>query len=89
MDAAEKAELYLRHPDEEPEIVGGLPYLIHPPSRLAPTASWLRFRDKTVLPAMARRPDDPNLPRFLAQVETVLAWRATIPAEQRFWKADP
>jgi len=88
MDAEEKAERYLQHPDEAPEISGGLPYLIHPPSRLASTAAWLRFRDRTLLPAMQLRPDDPNLPRFLAQVEVVLAWRATIPPEKRFWRPD-
>jgi hypothetical protein len=82
-----KATLYLQHP-APPELVGVLPYLIHPPSRLASTAAWVRFRDEMLLPMIGHRPDDPNLPRFLAQVEIVLACRATIPAHDRFWRAD-
>jgi hypothetical protein len=34
------------------------------------------------------QPDDPNLPNFLKQVEAVLAWRAAVPPEDRFWKAE-
>lgn len=81
-----KARLYLEHPDECPELVGILPYLIHPPGKLSATASWLRFRDKTLLPMIERRPDDPNLQNLLTQVENILAWRATVPAEDRFWR---
>jgi hypothetical protein len=87
MTPERKVALYLQHPDETPELVGCLPYLIHPPSRLASTAACVRFLDKTLLP-MIEHPDDLNLPRFLAQVETALAWRAAIPAHDRFWKAD-
>ena len=87
--AAERAALYFQHPDETPELIGVLPYLIHPPSRLSSTASWIAFRDRTVLPMMVAEPDDPNLPNFLAQIETILAWRAAIPPDKRFWKADP
>lgn len=83
-----KARLMLEHPDECPEIDGVLPYLIYPPSRLSSTARWLRFRDGTLLPLIAERPDDQFLPQFLAQTEAVLAWRAALPPEQRFWKAD-
>ena len=83
-----KAQLYLQHPEESPEPVGVLPYLIHPPSKLSSTASWISFRDKTLLPMMRQRPDDPNLPNFLKQVEAVLAWRALISPEERFWKED-
>jgi hypothetical protein len=85
-DRARKARMYLEHPDECPKLIGTLPYLIHPPGRLSATASWLRFRDKTLLPMIQHRPDDPNLPNFLRQVESILAWRATIAAEDRFWK---
>lgn len=88
MDAETKARLCAEHPDESPEIDGILPYLIHPPSRLSSTASWRRFRDGTLLPLIAERPDDPFLPQFLAQTEVVLAWRAALPPEQCFWKAD-
>jgi hypothetical protein len=84
----QKAQLYLQHPEERPELIGVPPYLIHPPSKLSSTASWIRFRDKTLLPMIEHRPDDPNLPNFLKQVEAVLAWRAAVPPENRFWKAD-
>lgn len=83
-----KCQLLLAHPDECPELIGALPYLIHPPSKLSATARWIAFRDKTVIPMIAAEPDDPNLPNFLKQVEAILAWRATIPPEERFWKAD-
>jgi hypothetical protein len=84
LDRARKARLYLEHPDESPELIGTLPYLIHPPGKLSATASWLRFRDKTLLPMIKHSPDDPNLPNFLRQVEIILAWRTTVPAEDRF-----
>lgn len=83
-----KARLMLEHPDESPELVMAPPFLIHPPSRFASTARWQRFRDRTLLPLIAAMPDDPFLPRFLAQTETVLVWRAARPPEQRYWKAD-
>jgi hypothetical protein len=63
-----------------------LPYLIHPPSKLGSTAAWLDFRDKTLLPAIQDWPDDPNLPNFLKRVEAILAWRETVPPQDRFWK---
>lgn len=87
--AAERAALYLQHPDESPKLIGVLPYLIHPPSRLSSTASWIAFRDRTLLPMMRSDPDDPNLPNFLAQVEKILAWRATVRPQDRFWRPDP
>jgi hypothetical protein len=88
MDCETKRRLFMQHPDESPDIAGMLPYLIHPPSRIARTARWEQFRDRTLLPLIADRPDDPWLPQFLAQTEAVLAWRAALPPEQRFWKAD-
>jgi hypothetical protein len=84
-----RAQLYLQHPDECPELIATLRYLIHPPSKLSATASWLGFRDKTLLPMIRHSPDDPNLPNFLKQVEMIVAWRATVAPEDRFWKADP
>ncbi len=86
--ATERAALYLRHPDECPPLIGVLPYLIHPPSRLSSAAAWAAFRDRTLLPMMRSRPDDPNLPNFLAQVEAILAWRSFVRPEHRFWKPD-
>jgi hypothetical protein len=85
-DRERKARLYLEHPDESPELTETLPYLIHPPGKLSATTAWLRFRDETLLPMIQHRPDDLNLPNFLRQVETILTWRATVPAEHRFWK---
>lgn len=87
MDGKQKAQLLLQHPDESPEIVGMLDYLIDPPSRLASTARWVRFRDN-MAQAVSDRPDDPHFPLFLAQAEKILAYRATIAPEQRIWKAD-
>ena len=83
-----KAQLYLQHPDESPEPIGVLPYLIHPPSRMSSTAAWIAFRDRTLLPMMRHDPDDPNLPGFLKHVEAILAWCAALPPQDRFWKAD-
>ncbi len=80
-----KARLYFEHPDECPELVGPLPYLIDPPGKLASTSSWLRFRDETLM-MMRHRPDDPNLANFLMQVECILVWRASVAPEDRFWK---
>lgn len=85
-DRQRKILLYVEHPDESPELIGNPSYLIHPPSRLSSTASWIRFRDETLLPMIEHRPDDANLPNFLKQVEAILAWRAAVPAEDRFWK---
>lgn len=52
------------------------------------TAAWEPFRDRTLRPLIAEKPDDLNLPNFLKQAEAILAWRATIAPEDRFWKAD-
>jgi len=87
-DREEMAELYLQHPSECPELIGVLPYLIHPPSKFGATAAWVSFRDRTLLPMLRHDPDDPNLPNFLKQVEIILAWRAAILPEKRFWKSD-
>lgn len=84
----DKVQLLLQHPDESPEITGTLPYLLEPPRRLSSTSRWLRFREETLLPLIAERPDDPHLSHFLQQAEAVLAWRAAVPPDRRFWKAD-
>lgn len=65
-----------------------LPYQVHPPSKLSSTARWIESRGNPVLRMIEHRPDDRNLPNVLKQVEIVLAWRAAIPPEERFWKAD-
>jgi hypothetical protein len=83
-----KAHLYLQHPDESAALIGVLPYLIHPPSRLSSSRAWAFFRDATLLPMIQHRPEDPNLSNFLSQVENILKWRGDIPLEDRFWKPD-
>ncbi|MCP3385960.1 hypothetical protein NLM31_36790 [Bradyrhizobium sp. CCGUVB4N] len=85
-----RAQLFLQHPHNCPDdCPDPLDYLIHPPGTFSPTARWLEFRDETLLPMMNERPDDRNLPLFLRQVERVLAYRAAISPEERFWKVDP
>ncbi len=82
--------LLFAHPSASPDGLGSLPYLIEPPSSpMSATSRYVRFRDLTLLPMMAERPDDPHLPKFLAAVEAVLAWREGVAPEERFWKADP
>jgi hypothetical protein len=49
-------------------------------------ANICKYRDETSPPMIAARPDDPHLPKFLRCVEVGLAWRATIPPEDRFWR---
>lgn len=88
MTHEEYGQLLYEHPSESPETVGILPYLIDPPSILASTARWMKFRDGTLRPMIEEMPDDPNLPLFLAQAEKILAYRATIAPERRIWKAD-
>ena len=88
MTSIEKADLYLRHPEDEPEPVGVRNYLIHPPSKLSSTAAWMDFRDKTLLPLNRDRPEDVNIQNFLNQVKVILAWREDVPHEYRFWRAD-
>jgi hypothetical protein len=67
-------EILAAHPEPD-DLTGPLPYL-YPPSKLSSTARWIAFRDKTLLPMMRMYPDDENLPKFLRQVQAVLAWRA-------------
>lgn len=76
------------HPDECPEGLGLLPFLIHPPSRMSATSAWIRFRDRTLRPLRAENPTDPAFGMFLEQVAAILAFRESVPPEERFWKAD-
>lgn len=62
--------------------------LIDSPSKMAPTAAFAHFRDRTLVPMMQMHPDDPDLPKFLECVEAVLAWRAPIAPGNRFWRSD-
>ncbi len=83
-----KAYLMLLHPDESPELVGVTSGCVNPPSRFRSDAKWIHFRDTCVVPMIEACPDNPNWPRYLAQIEKILAWRASIPVEDRFWKPD-
>ena len=82
-------ELIFGHPSSTPDDLGPLDYLIHPPSSVfSPTSAYLRFRDQTLMPMMVERPDDPNLPKFLAVIEAILVWREAVPPNERLWRAD-
>jgi hypothetical protein len=82
-------EFFLQHPATSPDTRLKMgPYLICGPSTFCSTARWLAFRDRTLLPMIEERPGDAFLADYLLQVEKILAWRAAIPAEQRFWRAD-
>ncbi len=83
-----KGYLMLLHPDESPDPIAGTFCCVNPPSRFGSDAKWMRFRDRCVIPMMAADPDHPDWPRYLAQVEAILAWRASIPPEDRFWRQD-
>ncbi|WP_226019362.1 hypothetical protein [Novosphingobium sp. FKTRR1] len=84
-----KGYLMLLHPDESPDLAGPTAGCVNPPSKFRSDAKWIHYRDTCVIPMIAACPDDPNWPLRLAQIEKILAWRASIPAEDRFWKVDP
>jgi hypothetical protein len=85
-----KGELFWQHPAEWPDdFTGTHQYLIHPPDKLSSTAAWIRSRDNTLLSMIDDHPDDPDLPNYLRCVEAILAWRAEVALEDRFWRADP
>lgn len=84
-----KGYLMLLHPDESPELVGPVSGCVNPPSKFRSDAKWRHFRDTCVIPMIEANPDDPNWPLRLAQIEKILAWRASVPAEDRFWQAAP
>ena len=62
--------------------------LFEPPSELASTREWLKFRDEILRPLLAGYPHDPNLPNLLRQTNVILAWRETVAPEDRFWRSD-
>jgi hypothetical protein len=73
-----------RHPSAIPQERRPSPLLIEPPGRFSATRHWQQFRDElsSLLPAYA---GDPNLPQYLKTADQVIAWRATVPPEGRFW----
>ncbi len=84
-----KARLIFEHPPISPDhFPAPLSGLVDPPSPTASSSKLRDFRDSCVIPMMQARPDDPNWPAFLRQVEIVLAWRETISPRDRFWRPD-
>lgn len=60
-------KLMVEHPHSRPgDLVGRLPYVLGNPSIMARMSAWVRFRDETLPPMMAARPDDPQLPEVPA-----------------------
>jgi hypothetical protein len=75
---ARKAYLLALHPDTNPaEHVASMTFCVNPPSMFRSNAKWIHFRDTCIVPRMQGDPDDPNWPFWLAQIERVLAWRAS------------
>ena len=58
------------------------------PSMMQSTARFIAFRDGTLRAMIAEDPDDLYLRDLMTCIEDVLAWRATIPEQDRFWKKD-
>jgi hypothetical protein len=89
-EAARHAALFAEHPCVQPDRItfNAVYNLFEPPSELASTREWLQFRDEILWSRMAVHPHDPNLPRFLQQTNVILAWRATVAPEDRFWRSD-
>jgi hypothetical protein len=81
-------KLWSLHPDTSPEIREPLPYLIDPPSQWARTVLFERFR-RDLVRGIAADPAEPFLPLFLACVDRVLAWRATVAPADRYWETWP
>jgi hypothetical protein len=89
MDFERIRKLIREHPPTVPDDIGKLHYLINVPVQCAPSSSFVRFRELTLVPLMRDYPDNPDWPKFFRCVEAVLAWRATIPAKDRFWQERP
>jgi hypothetical protein len=89
-EAARHAAVFTEHPCVLPDRItfNAVYDLFEPPSELASTSEWLKFRDEILRPLTAVHPHDPNLPNFLRQTNVILAWRATIAPEDRFWRTD-
>jgi len=60
---------------------------IEPPSRWGSDDSWHRFRHELEALLQHHR-DDPSLPHYIAAADQVIAWRDTVPPQDRFWAAD-
>lgn len=58
------------------------------PIETSPTVRWVKYRDDCARLAQAQ-PDNPRWPFRVSQCDAVLAWRAALPVEDRFWKPDP
>lgn len=81
-------ELLFEHPTPPLGPSIPVPGLVDPPWACRPMPPFERFRSRTVLPMLAAKPGDPFWTALLRHVEDVLAWRATVPPEDRFWRQD-
>lgn len=90
MPIPRRPEIVFEHPPTTPErLPGRVSYLIDVPGPTASSAK-LRLWLTDYLPELiASHPGDPNFPAIRDQIERVLSWRATVPPEDHFWKADP
>jgi hypothetical protein len=81
-------EAIASHPDTSPRYYppGGRG-LINNPSASSRTSSVERFRE-FLLEEIESRPDDQYYRDFLACIDEVLRWRASVPPQLRFWRAD-
>jgi hypothetical protein len=81
-------EAIASHPDTSPDYYPrDLNALINNPSSASRTSSFIRFRE-FLLQEIERRPDHQYYRDFLVCIDEVLRWRATVPPELRFWRAD-
>ena len=80
--------LFREHPPVSPDLTGPADYLMNPPSIFAANAHFINFRDEAIIPLIAARPDNPDFPNYLKNIEAILTWRATIAPEDRFWRTD-
>ncbi len=79
--------LMLEQPSTMPDDFGEPSRLVENPSCLAATWRLERFRD-LLHEWIEADPQDPDWPKFLACTEAALVWRASVPAEYRFWQPD-
>ncbi len=77
-----------RHPPLSPD------YRKHPRRFLIPaidgaSADLRHYRDTILAPLIDAEPGEAVWQNFVEHVDAALAWRATVPPEDHFWKPDP
>ena len=60
---------------------------IEPPSRWGSNDSWHHFR-RELEALLQHHRDDPTLQHYIAAADQVIAWRDTVPPQDRFWATD-